>query len=217
MIPASQAAAARAGQKDTSRFREQAAASVRWQPLAAKGAASLQRLLWASTGVKDKAFPTTRYVTELVSPNTVNTMPEATLKAVGDYRHATPDMVRGKYPEARTILQSLARVGIDISAVADALEHQGIAAFVQSWDDLIGSVEEQLKKVGAEVTPAGAVTPPARGRAKPQGRTDRCGVGRSNGVSHLQTPSSASPSIGRRLADEIFGIVGHRTDGRRNG
>jgi transaldolase len=143
---------------------EQAAASDRWQALAAKGA-SLQRLLWASTGVKDKAFPTTRYVTELVAPNTVNTMPEATLKAVGDYRAATPETIRGKYSEARAILQGLARVGIDLSEVADALEHQGIASFVQSWDDLIGSVEEQLKKVGAEVTPAGAVTPPPRGNA----------------------------------------------------
>ena len=60
---------------------QDAAASSQWKALEQKGA-SLQRLLWASTGVKDKSFPATRYVTELVAPDTVKTMPEATLKAV---------------------------------------------------------------------------------------------------------------------------------------
>jgi transaldolase len=137
---------------------EDAASSVRWQALAAKGA-SLQRLLWASTGVKDKAFAPTRYVTELVARDTVNTMPEATLKAVGDLNEATPDTIRGRYTEAHHTIDELAALGVDLADVADVLEREGLASFVQSWNDLIASVEDQLKSAGAEVMPAGAVKP----------------------------------------------------------
>ena len=137
---------------------EDAASSARWQALAAKGA-SLQRLLWASTGVKDKAFGPTRYVTELVARNTVNTMPEATLKAVGGLDETTPDTISDRYTEAHQTIDELAALGIDLEHVADVLEIDGLASFVQSWDDLIASVEDQLKNAGAEVMPAGAVAP----------------------------------------------------------
>jgi transaldolase len=137
---------------------EEAAASTRWHALAAKGA-SLQRLLWASTGVKDKAFAPTRYVTELVARDTVNTMPGATLKAVGDLGEATPDTITGRYAEARAAVDELATLGINLTDVADVLEREGLASFVKSWDDLIASVEDQLKSAGAEVMPAGAVKP----------------------------------------------------------
>jgi transaldolase len=137
---------------------EEAAASARWQALAAKGA-SLQRLLWASTGVKDKAFPAARYVLELVARDTVNTMPEATLKAVGGLKDATPDTISGRYAEAQAIIDGLAALGIELSDVADVLERDGIASFVQSWNDLIESVEKQIKKAGADVKPAAAVEP----------------------------------------------------------
>jgi transaldolase len=137
---------------------EEAASSTRWQALAAKGA-SLQRLLWASTGVKDKAFAPTRYVTELVARDTVNTMPEATLKAVGDLGEATPDTITGRYAEARAAVDELATLGINLADVADVLEREGLASFVKSWDDLIASVEDQLKSAGAEVMLAGAVKP----------------------------------------------------------
>lgn len=138
----------------------EAAASQRWKALAAKGA-SLQRLLWASTGVKDTAFPPTRYVTELVAPDTVNTMPEATLAGLVSFDGATPDEITSRYAEARQIVDELSALGIDLADVADLLEREGIASFVQSWDDLIASVEEQLKNAGAEVMPAGAVKPAA--------------------------------------------------------
>jgi transaldolase len=137
---------------------EAAAASERWQALASKGA-RLQRLLWASTGVKDKAFPATRYVTELVAPDTVNTMPEATLRAVGDLECGAPDTMRHRYAEARKTVAGLAALGIDLDAVADLLEREGIAAFVQSWDELIASVERQIRNAGAEIMPGGAVRP----------------------------------------------------------
>ncbi len=137
---------------------EQAAASDRWQGLAAKGA-SLQRLLWASTGVKDEAFPPTRYVTELVARDTVNTMPEATLQALADFGADTPDTISAGYAKAHATVDDLATLGVDLADVAETLERDGIASFVQSWDDLIASVEEQLGNAGAAVMPAGAVKP----------------------------------------------------------
>ena len=137
---------------------EAALASPRWQALATKGA-RMQRLLWASTGVKDKAFEDTRYVTELVAPDTVNTMPEATLQAVADHGRVHDDTIRGSYDAAHAVLADLARLGVDMVDVAALLEEQGIASFAKSWDELIASVAEQMEKAGAEVMPAGAVTP----------------------------------------------------------
>ncbi len=137
---------------------EDALAFERWKALAAKGA-RMQRLLWASTGVKDKAFEDTRYVTSLVARDTVNTMPEATLQAVADHGSVQGDTIRGSYDAAHLVLDDLARLGVDMADVAEVLEQQGIASFAKSWDELIASVTEQMEKAGAEVMPAGAVTP----------------------------------------------------------
>jgi len=137
---------------------EQMLASDRWRALAAAGA-SPQRLLWASTGVKDKSFPDTRYVVELVAPDTVNTMPEATLQAVADHGQVRGDAVSGSYDAAHATLDGLGQVGVEMADVADTLEEQGIASFAKSWDELIASVTAQVEKAGAEVMPAGAVKP----------------------------------------------------------
>jgi len=137
---------------------EQMLVSDRWKALAAAGARP-QRLLWASTGVKDKAFSDTRYVTDLVAPDTVNTMPEATLLAVADHGEIPGDAVRGNYAAAHAIFETLSRMGLSIEEVADTLEQQGVASFAKSWDELIASVTRQLEKSGAEVMPAGAVKP----------------------------------------------------------
>jgi transaldolase len=136
----------------------QTLASPRWQALAAAGARP-QRLLWASTGVKDKAFEDTRYVVELVAPDTVNTMPEATLQAVADHGKVRGDTIQGGYAAARSVLNGLHQIGVDMADVASTLEVQGIASFAKSWDELIASVTARLKKAGASVMPAGAVTP----------------------------------------------------------
>ena len=132
--------------------------SPRWKALAKQGA-RLQRLLWASTGVKDKAFDDTRYVVDLVAPDTVNTMPEATLQAVADHGKIRGNTIRGSYDAAQIILDDFARIGVDMPDVAATLENQGIASFAKSWDELIASVIKQLEMAGAEVMPAGAVTP----------------------------------------------------------
>jgi transaldolase len=137
---------------------EQMLVSDRWKALAAAGARP-QRLLWASTGVKDKAFSDTRYVTDLVAPDTVNTMPEATLLAVADHGEIHGDAVHGSFTEAHATFETLSRVGVSIEEVANTLEEQGIASFAKSWDELVDSVAKQIEKAGAVVLPAGAVKP----------------------------------------------------------
>jgi transaldolase len=137
---------------------QQMLVSDRWKALAAAGARP-QRLLWASTGVKDKAFSDTRYVTDLVAPDTVNTMPEATLLAVADHGEIRGDAVHGSYSAAHATFETLNRVGVSIEEVANTLEEDGIASFAKSWDELIDSVTKQIEKAGAVVLPAGAVKP----------------------------------------------------------
>jgi transaldolase len=132
--------------------------SPRWKALAAKGAKP-QRLLWASTGVKDKSFPPNRYVVELVAPDTVNTMPEATLTAVVEQGEFRGDTIRSEYTSAHAVMDGLQRVGVDMADVAKVLEEQGVASFEKSWEELIASVTEQIEKFGASVMPAGAVKP----------------------------------------------------------
>jgi transaldolase len=85
--------------------------------------------LWASTGVKDPAYEDTRYVVELVAPDTVNTMPEATLEAAADHARVRPDAVRGAYDDARATLDGLSGAGVDLGEVTDLLERQGVASF----------------------------------------------------------------------------------------
>jgi transaldolase len=137
---------------------ENAVASPRWQALQAKGG-RMQRLLWASTGVKDKAYDDTRYVVDLAAPDTVNTMPAATLEAVVDHGQPRGNAIEGTYEAAREVFHDLERIGIDFTEVVNGLEEQGLASFAKSWDELIASVTGQLEKAGAEVMPAGAVKP----------------------------------------------------------
>ncbi len=120
-------------------------ASDRWQSLAASGAHP-QRPLWASTGVKDPAYPDTRYVLDLVAPGTVNTMPEATLEAVADHGEVRGDTVTTTYAEAQQVLDDLTAAGIDYDDVVDLLEREGVGKFEDSWSELLSSVTEQLAK-----------------------------------------------------------------------
>ncbi len=140
---------------------EQMLGSARWKALAAKGAKA-QRLLWASTGVKDKSYPDTKYVVDLVAQDTVNTMPEATLHAVADHGEVRGDTIRGTYAAAHTLIADLGRVGVDLADVAGLLERQGVELFDKSWEELIASVTEQVEKAGASVMPGGAVEPAKR-------------------------------------------------------
>ena len=118
---------------------EEILATPRWAALQAAGARP-QRVLWASTSVKDPALPDTTYVTNLVAPNVVNTMPEATLRAVADHGQIPADSVHGHYDEARQILDRLHGLGISYNDVMQVLEDEAVEKFDASWDQ----VGEQL-------------------------------------------------------------------------
>jgi transaldolase len=109
--------------------------SPRWQNLAASGALP-QRLLWASTGTKDPAAPDILYVEALAAPDTIDTMPEATLLAFADHGKVKYAM-RSDGGDAEAVLAELAREGIDHEALATRLQREGTAAFARSWSDLM--------------------------------------------------------------------------------
>lgn len=120
--------------------------SERWQSLERAGANS-QRPLWASTGVKDPSLPDTLYVTELVAPNTVNTMPEATLKATDDHGEIAGDSVRANYADAKAVLDAIGKLGISYDDVVQVLEDEGVEKFEASWSELLSSTEAELKRL----------------------------------------------------------------------
>lgn len=107
--------------------------------------ANKQRVLWASTGVKSPAYPDTRYVSELVAQNVVNTMPAATLAACADHLTVTGDTVTPNYDDARAVMAGIANVGISFAAVTRLLEEEGVVKFEQSWDQLLDSVTAALR------------------------------------------------------------------------
>ena len=106
--------------------------------------ASVQRPLWASTGVKNPAYPDTLYVTELVAPNTVNTMPEKTIDAVADHGEIRGDAVSGKAGEAQGVFDKLSAVGVDLRDVFIVLENEGVEKFDASWSELLDETKAQL-------------------------------------------------------------------------
>ena len=111
-------------------------AGPRWEALAARGARP-QRLLWASTSAKNPAYPDTLYVDGLIGPDTVNTLPDATLEAFEDHGSVESTLTTG-LDEAVAVLERLAAVGVDLAAVTAQLEDEGVAAFSKSFDELLG-------------------------------------------------------------------------------
>ncbi|TWE12687.1 transaldolase [Rudaeicoccus suwonensis] len=127
---------------------EEVFATPRWQTLAADGA-HRQRPLWASTGVKDPAYPDTLYVVDLAVSDTVNTMPPKTLEALADHGEPNGDQVTGRYDEAAAVLDTLEGQGISYADVVAVLEREGVEKFDKSWDELLDSVKSELDKAGA--------------------------------------------------------------------
>ncbi|MFJ2646800.1 transaldolase [Streptomyces sp. NPDC087420] len=125
---------------------EEVFSSDRWAALD-RAQANKQRPLWASTGVKDPAYKATLYVDELVAPNTVNTMPEATLDATADSGQITGDTVRGTYDQARADLEAVEKLGISYDEVVQLLEDEGVEKFESAWIDLLKSTEAELKRL----------------------------------------------------------------------
>jgi transaldolase len=125
--------------------------SDRWQRLENAGA-RLQRLLWASTSTKDPKAPDDLYVQALGAPFTVNTVPDSTLRAFYDHGH-TPKAMAADGGDSEATLAEFADAGIDVDALAAKLQADGAKGFVDSWNDLIGHIEEQssaLARAGTE-------------------------------------------------------------------
>lgn len=125
------------------RIFEEISASDRWQKIAAVGGA-VQRPLWASTGVKDKAYDPAKYVVELVAPDTVNTMPESTIHAARNYQGEIKNSIAHSYLDADRIFNELAELGISYDEVVNELERDGIAKFNEAWETLISTIAGQL-------------------------------------------------------------------------
>jgi transaldolase len=115
----------------------------RWNALVAKGAKA-QRPLWASTGVKNPDYSDTLYITELVVADTVNTMPEKTLKAYADHGEQHGDAVTGTAAEAQGVFDAVAAQGVDLTDVFLVLENEGVDKFEKSWAELLDTVKGQL-------------------------------------------------------------------------
>lgn len=115
----------------------------RWTPLAQSGA-WVQRPLWASTGVKNPEYSDTLYVTELVAPDTVNTMPEKTLEAVADHGRVVGNTIEGTAFESQAVFDKLEAVGIDLDDVFRHLEEDGVDKFEKAWQELLEATQTQL-------------------------------------------------------------------------
>jgi transaldolase len=117
----------------------------RWQELSGKGA-MVQRVLWASTGTKNPEYSDTLYVDELIGPDTVNTLPPATLDSFIDHGNVAETLIEG-LDHARQQLATIAELGIDIEAVTHQLQVDGVVAFAKPFDALMQSIAEKREKL----------------------------------------------------------------------
>lgn len=114
----------------------------RWDALAADGA-KLQRPLWASTSTKNPSYSDVRYVEPLIGPDTVNTMPEQTIKAVGDHGVLRENTIEQDLDEAQRILSDLSKAGINLDNVTWQLENEGVQKFIDPYDELLEKLTEK--------------------------------------------------------------------------
>ena len=124
-------------------------ASPRWQRAFNFGGRP-QRLLWASTGTKDPSASDILYVKALAAPFTVNTMPEATLKALADHGQLGASLPTDG-GDCEEVLTQFAKAGVDINALAAQLQDEGAKSFVKSWDELMGVITSKSAALRAAV------------------------------------------------------------------
>ena len=144
--------AAIANAKRAYRLFQQSFAGPRWEALRARGA-QLQRPLWASTSTKNPAYRDVLYVEELIGPDTVNTMPPATIDAFRDHGE-TRRTVDTDLDDADRAIDGLEALGISMDEVTAKLLSEGLASFQKSFDALIGGLEEKAATMGRETAPA---------------------------------------------------------------
>lgn len=106
--------------------------------------AHVQRVLWGSTGTKNPAYSDVLYVEELIGPDTVNTMPPVTIEAFRDHGQVRTTLTEGT-AEAKHSLEHLAELGINLEAITEQLQKDGVAAFVDSFDQLLATLREKLQ------------------------------------------------------------------------
>jgi transaldolase len=135
----------------------------RYEALKPDGA-RVQRPLWASTGTKNPDYSDTLYVTELVAPNTVNTMPEKTIDAVADHGVITGDTVTGTAAKAQQVFDKLAAVGVDLRDAFVVLENEGVEKFQTSWHELLDATNAELEAEHARRRPTNPVGKDPRAR-----------------------------------------------------
>ena len=141
--------------------------SDRWKALAAAGAMP-QRLLWASTGVKDKAYPDTLYVEGLIGRDTVNTMPPATMDAYRAHGHGK-EALTADVEDAKEILGTAKRLGLDLDRVTHDLVEDGVKQFARAADDLLGAVAAKRRAMlGDTLVSVSSKLPEAMGKAVEQ-------------------------------------------------
>jgi transaldolase len=129
------------------RFKAKFAPSGEFGPLARAGA-RVQRPLWASTSTKNPKYADTMYVDPLIGPHTVNTLPPATIDAVLD--HATPAVtIESGLAEAKALIARLEAIGISMKAVTDQLTREGVAAFTQSFEELLSNLASKQERLRA--------------------------------------------------------------------
>jgi transaldolase len=126
----------------------------RWEALAARGA-RVQRPLWASTSTKNPAYPDTLYVDELIGPNTVNTLPDATIEAFADHGTLTR-RVDADVDEAEATWRQLGEIGVDLDDVSDTLEREGVTNFAKSFSELLDALQAKAADL------SGSEPPPSR-------------------------------------------------------
>jgi transaldolase len=127
---------------------EERFSTPRWQALRAKGARP-QRPLWASTSTKDPEFDDTMYVVDLVAPDTVNTMPEATMHATAAHGKLHGNTAASGYAEAKKLFEDLEQLGISYDDVVSVLEDEGVAKFEVSWKELLDTIKKEMATTGS--------------------------------------------------------------------
>lgn len=114
-----------------------------WRSLAKVGA-QVQRPLWASTSTKNPIYPDTMYVDELIGPHSVNTLPDATMEAFSDHGTVV-ETITNDVDDAKKVIDTLSRLGIDMTAIANQLENEGVFSFQQSFNELLSVLEAKRK------------------------------------------------------------------------
>lgn len=122
-------------------------AGERWERLAA-GGARVQRPLWASTSTKNPAYPETVYVDGLIGPDTVNTLPEATIAAF-EHHGTVARTLDAHLEDAKAVMARLTTVGVDMGDVGLTLEEQGVAGFHAWFAHVLGALETKARQLAA--------------------------------------------------------------------